>query len=278
MGVAAVVVIVVILVALAIAKARHFNFAAPVSSGCLVHGAKLDVPLDAGQAALAATIAGVATHRVMPERAVTIAYAAALQESDLANLSYGDRDSVGVFQQRPSQGWGTRRQLLDPVYASTRFFAALAAVPDYRRLRVYQAAQAVQHSADGQAYSQYVPQGAAMADGFSGRLPHAVWCWYGAPIRGTNRLAEAETQLRRTFGHLQISRSGDPVARVHVRTVAGGWTVAAWLVSHAVTFKLRRVIYQGYQWSSAHGRKGWTAARPAGASPAHASRLGLAFG
>jgi hypothetical protein len=272
-------VIAAILTALAISKAKHFSFPAPVSGGCLVQGAKFDVPLDAGQAAIAATIAGVATHRMMPERAVTIAYAAALQESDLANLSYGDRDSVGVFQQRPSQGWGTRRQLLDPVYASSRFFAALAAVPHYLGLQVYQAAQAVQRSADGQAYSQYAPQGAAMADSFSGRLPHSVWCWYGAPIRGHDHLAAAEAQLKRTFGHVVISHIGDPVARVHVRTAAAGWAVAAWLISHAATFKLQQVTYQGYQWTSAHGKKGWIhAPRPHGRTAARASRLGVTFG
>ena len=54
-----------------------------------------------------------------------VAYAAALQESHLHNLSYGDRDSVGVFQQRPSEGWGSATQLKDPVYATTRFFPAL---------------------------------------------------------------------------------------------------------------------------------------------------------
>lgn len=271
--------IVLILTALAISKTKRFHFLAPTSGGCLVHGPRFDVPLDTGQAALAATIAGVAARRLMRERAVTIAYATALQESDLANLRYGDRDSVGVFQQRPSQGWGTRRQLLDPVYASSRFFAALAAVPHYWRMRVYQAAQAVQHSADGHAYSQYVPQGAAMADGFSGRRPHSVWCWYSAPIHGHDHLAGAETQLKRTFGHIDISHSRDPVARVTPGTVAAGWTVAAWLVSHAATFKLRHVTYQGYQWTSTHGRKGWIKMpRPAGRTTTRASRLGVAFG
>jgi hypothetical protein len=67
----------------------------------------------------------------MPPRAVVVAYAAALQESHLHNLSYGDRDSVGVFQQRPSEGWGPARKLKDPVYASTRFFQALTSVPKY---------------------------------------------------------------------------------------------------------------------------------------------------
>jgi hypothetical protein len=267
---------VLIITALAIAKVTHVQFPTPGSSACLVRGGSFDVPLDAGQAAIAATIAGVAAHRSMPRRAVTIAYAAALQESDLQDLPYGDRDSVGIFQQRPSQGWGSRRQLLDPVFATTRFFAALAGVPRYLRLPVYQAAQAVQHSADGSAYSQYAPQGAAMAGGFSGRQPHAVWCWYSAAIRGRGRLTAAEAELRRTFGRLAIRHVGDPLAEVGVRTVTDGWAVAAWLVSHASGFKLRRVTYQGYQWTAAHGRKGWTAV-PRPARPTEA-RLGVTFG
>jgi hypothetical protein len=258
-GAGGVAVIVLIIAALALARAMHVQFPTPGSSSCLVHGDKFDVPLDASQAGIAATIAGVAAHRSMPVRAVTIAYAAALQESDLQNLTYGDRDSVGVFQQRPSAGWGSRRQLLNPVYATTRFFAALAAVPRYLRLPIYRAAQAVQHSADGRAYSQYAPQGAAMAGGFSGRQPRAVWCWYGAPIRGRSRLTAAEAELRTTFGRLAIRHVGDPLTEVKVGSVAAGWAVAAWLVSHASSFKLRRVTYQGYQWTAAHGRKGWTA-------------------
>lgn len=265
-----------IIAALAISRVKQFHFPGPVSNGCVVRGGHFDVPLDTGQASIAATIAGVATHRAMPVRAVTIAYAAALQESKLENLSYGDRDSVGVFQQRPSEGWGTRRQLLDPVYASARFFTALAAVPRYRHLRIDQAAQAVQHSADGSAYSQYAPQGAAMAGGFSGHLPHDVWCWYGAGITGHARLSAAGTQLRRTFGPITIGRAGDPVARVRVRGTDMGWAVAAWLVSHASRFKIRQVSYQGYQWTAAHGRKGWIS-QP-GARHLAAARLAVAFG
>jgi hypothetical protein len=275
-GAGAVLAIVVIIAALAISKAMHVHFPTPGSSSCLVHGGKFDVPLDPAQASIAATIAGVADHRSMPARAVAIAYAAALQESDLQNLPYGDRDSVGVFQQRPSAGWGSRRQLLNPVYASTRFFAALAAVPRYLRLPIYRAAQAVQHSADGRAYGQYAQQGATMAGGFSGRQPHAVWCWYSAPIRGHGRLAAAEAELRSTFGRLAIRHVGDPLARVRVHTVAAGWAVASWLVSHASSFKLRRVTYQGYEWTAARGRKGWTAMPRS--DRRSAARLGVTFG
>jgi hypothetical protein len=264
---------VLIVAALAIAKFKHVHFPVVGASGCVVHGGQFPVTLDTGQASIAATIAGVAAYRSMPVRAVTIAYATALQESKLQDLSYGDLDSVGVFQQRPSEGWGTRRQLLDPVYASTRFFAALAAVPRYQHLRIYQAAQAVQRSADGSAYDQYAPQGAAMAGGFSGHQPRDVWCWYPGGIRKHPRLSAAGTQLRRTFGRLSISHVGDPAAQVRVRGADMGWAVAAWLVSHASRFGIRHVSYQGYQWTAVHGRKGWTSQPKARHGPAARSRV-----
>ena len=254
---ASVVVIALIIAALALARSRHVRFSPPIGSGCLVHARGFDVPLTSGQAGIASIIAGVAARRSLPVRAVTIAYAAALQESDLANLPYGDRDSVGVFQQRPSQGWGTRRELLDPVYATQRFFAALVAVPNYQHLLIYQAAQAVQHSADGQAYSQYAGQGAAMATGFSGQSPHDVWCWYGTGVSGPDRLAAASRQLNRAFGRLAVDHVGDPTARVHVRSQAAGWAVAAWLVTHASSYGIKHVSYLGYQWTAAAGQKGW---------------------
>ena len=73
------------------------------------------VLLDADQVANAATIAAVGARRGLPERAVLVALATAYQESKIRNLSGGDRDSVGLFQQRPSQGWGSARQISDPV-------------------------------------------------------------------------------------------------------------------------------------------------------------------
>lgn len=82
----------------------------------------------------AATIAAVGTGRGMPERAVTIALATALQESQLVNIQHGDLDSLGLFQQRPSQGWGTKKEILDPTYAAGVFYEHLAKVDDYQQL------------------------------------------------------------------------------------------------------------------------------------------------
>src|SRR5262245_60768023 len=86
------------------------------------------VTLDPAQMANAATIAAVGIRRGMPDRAVVVALATSLQESKLRNLAGGDRDSVGLFQQRPSQGWGSREEIADPRYAAGKFYAALMRV------------------------------------------------------------------------------------------------------------------------------------------------------
>ncbi|MBN1174954.1 MAG: C40 family peptidase [Micromonosporaceae bacterium] len=97
----------------------------------------------------------VAAQRGLPVRAAVIAIATALQESTLRNLTYGDRDSLGLFQQRPSQGWGTPEQILDPVHASNSFYDHLVKVPHWDTIPLAQAAQAVQRSAFPSAYARW---------------------------------------------------------------------------------------------------------------------------
>ncbi len=237
-------------------------------TGCQAGSGRTAVSLDPQQAAIAATIAGVAYHQVMPSRAVTIAYAAAMQESHLHDLKYGDRDSVGVFQQRPSEGWGPARKLRDPVYASGKFFRALAAIHGYQRLPVYRAAQAVQRSADGYAYAQYQRLAAKLTAAFTGRHPHAVWCWSGTATTGAADLAAAQAALVKTFGRLGPGRRSTPDDAPSMLVWTGrpalGWTVAAWLVTHASSYRLHTVRYAGYQWRAAAGTAGWTREKEAG--------------
>lgn len=275
-GAGAVLVVVLVVLALALARSNHSPITSSPGNGCLVRSGTFDVPLTTDQAGIAATIAGVASRRAMPGRAVTIAYAAALQESDLENLPFGDRDSVGVFQQRPSQGWGTRRQLLNPIYATTRFFAALAAIPGYLRLPVYQAAQDVQRSADGSAYSQYAPQGAVMAGGFTGAAARSVWCWYGSKIDGRRRLTAADRGLTAAFGRLRTWHVGDPIMAIRVPDRAAGWAVACWLMTHAASYRIGTVRFAGYRWLASRGQKGWRKVRPGRHWPR--ARLTVAFG
>jgi hypothetical protein len=107
------------------------------------------------QVANARTIAQVARDRGLPDRAVVIALATAQQESRLRNLDYGDRDSLGLFQQRPSQGWGTEAQVRDPVYAAGKFYDGLVKVPNWEAGRLTEIADSVQRSAFPEAYAQW---------------------------------------------------------------------------------------------------------------------------
>ena len=101
---------------------------------------------------------------------------------------------MGIFQQRPSQGWGSAAQLQDPAYAAQAFFGALVKVPNYTTIPVYQAAQAVQHSADGYAYQQYEQTAAQLAADFTAR-PHAVTCWYSPAAQAADQNVSPKLDL-----------------------------------------------------------------------------------
>ncbi|WP_435178171.1 C40 family peptidase [Actinacidiphila sp. bgisy145] len=122
--------------------------------------AGLDNPAE--QVSNAKTIQATGLAMGVPARGQIVALATALQESGLRNLTYGDRDSLGLFQQRPSQGWGTATEILDPVHASTRFYEALEQVSGWQSLSVAQAAQAVQKSAFPDAYAKWEPLATAL--------------------------------------------------------------------------------------------------------------------
>jgi hypothetical protein len=230
-------------------------------TGCRAVSGGETYALDPEQAGIAATIAGVAHRQSMPEAAVTIAYAAALQESKMHDLHYGDMDSVGVFQQRPSEGWGPTRDLEDPVYATTKFFQALARVHDYLKMPVYQAAQAVQRSADGTAYMQYQGMAAGLAAVFTGGRAHAVSCWSASASPKRTDLAAADQELDKTFGAVSEdgteSAASGGMAQVRVAQTPTGWEVANWLVTHAASYGIHEVKYGGYQWQASSGYHGW---------------------
>ncbi|WP_406134397.1 C40 family peptidase [Streptomyces zaomyceticus] len=110
----------------------------------------------------AKTIQATAVAMKVPARGQVVALATALQESGLRNLDFGDRDSLGLFQQRPSQGWGTAQQVRDPVHASTKFYEGLLKVSGWQSMTVTQAAQAVQKSGFPDAYAKWEPLATAL--------------------------------------------------------------------------------------------------------------------
>jgi hypothetical protein len=122
------------------------------------------VTLTPEQAENAAVIAAIAVRRGLPARAVSIALATAYQESKLRNLDHGDRDSLGLFQQRPSQGWGRPKHLLAPNYAAAAFYLPLSRLPHWWRMPLTKAAQAVQASAFPNAYARWELLAATLVD------------------------------------------------------------------------------------------------------------------
>jgi hypothetical protein len=257
------------------AYAAYQRFVVPVLTvpGCQAGSGNNAIALDFGQAADAATVAGVAVREHLPSRALTIAYATAFQESKLENLSYGDLDSVGIFQQRPSEGWGTSAELQDPAYAAQAFFGALVKVPNYVSIPVYQAAQDVQKSADGYAYQQYAQTGALLAADYTAD-PHAVTCWYNPATQAADQgvstkldLHGAAEQMDAVFGTpgeggaalTAVSRIRSGAADLISTAHGAGWAVANWLVSNASSYGITQVSYAGYQWTAGLTETSWQA-------------------
>jgi hypothetical protein len=141
------------------------------ASSCLAHSAERDPSfgqLDVEQLRNSAAIVEVGQRLGVAPYGWTIALATAMQESGLRNLTWGDRDSLGLFQQRPSQGWGSAAQILDPVYAAGRFYRGLLDVPGWRDMPLTAAAQAVQRSAFPFAYARHEQLAATLVQ----RLTH----------------------------------------------------------------------------------------------------------
>ncbi|MDP5314538.1 hypothetical protein OG696_13630 [Streptomyces sp. NBC_00656] len=232
--------------------------------------------LTSEQAANAATISAVGTTRGMPERAVTIALATALQESGLRNIEHGDRDSLGLFQQRPSQGWGTEKQILDPVYSAGKFYEHLAEVPGYSRLPLTVAAQRVQRSGFPQAYAKHEPDAALLAAALTGRAPAALNCDPPRSTAGTGEAAKVRAALVGSFGKDVLpsedaaaaetpaagAAAGTGTLSVPVQTArrAGqdgipqrGWELAHWAVAQSEALGIDEVAYAGKKWDSGSG-------------------------
>ncbi|HET6531745.1 MAG TPA: hypothetical protein VFH03_14205 [Actinoplanes sp.] len=215
-----------------------------------------EVTLDSVQMANAATISAVGVRREMPERAVVVALATALQESKLKNLEHGDRDSLGLFQQRPSQGWGTPEQIRDPRYSAGKFYASLKKVKGWKKMRVTDAAQKVQRSAYPNAYQKWADEAEVLARALTGRATGAVACTIsGDPVlRGAAAAAALTEGLRRDWGGA-LARTAPQAAglTVAVPDRSAGWRYAHWLVSHARDTGLERVRFADLEWHASAG-------------------------
>jgi hypothetical protein len=230
---------------------------------CVAH-ADGDATLVPEQMANAATIAAVGIRRGLPVRAVQVALVTAMQESKLKNLSGGDRDSVGLFQQRPSQGWGQPEQLMDARFAAGAFYAALVKVRGWQAMDVGDAAQAVQRSAYPDAYTQWSDPAGVLARALAGVGDGAVACTPapGSEPRGVAAVEALTAAFRADWGAAGVT-AGPGTGEVTVRAAdaVAGWRYAYWMVSHAEERGVQQVRVAGLVWTAGDGR--WTMASAA---------------
>jgi hypothetical protein len=220
---------------------------APVGLACRATAGGSTVDLDLDQAQNATTIAAVGKRQGLPDHAVTVALATAMQESKLRNLDYGDLDSLGLFQQRPSQGWGTAEQVMSPDYAAGAFYAKLTAVSGWQTLDVTDAAQRVQRSGVPSAYARWEADARVLAQALTGEVSAGLGCRVVVP-KGSVADDSWSAALDRELG----PGSTDPTA-----PAALGWTASAWIVGHADAYRFKSVVYAGQRWTAKSGV--WTA-------------------
>lgn len=260
------------------------------SHGCTAEVDGLVVDLTLEQAENAALITAIAIQRGLPARAASIALATAYQESKILNIEHGDRDSVGIFQQRPSQGWGTVPQILDPVHSINAFYDALVEVEGYEAMEITVAAQAVQRSAYPDAYADHEADGRALASALTGNHEAAFWCdTPGDAEEAGDRLDDAglvrraatvREELETVFGPLSLGgfqpggvSSGHMEGSAHyegravdvfVRPINAdnqkrGWAMAHYLVAQADRLSINTIIFDDRIWrAGSRSDDGWT--------------------
>jgi hypothetical protein len=193
------------------------------SAVCVVSMDEHRVVITPEQAGNVSVIVAESIRRGLPPRAATIALVTAWQESTLRNLDYGDLDSLGLFQQRPSQGWGTPEQVMDPWYSSGKFYDALVRVYGWENADITETAQAVQRSAYPDAYRQHEWKGRVWVSTLTGWAEETITCRVNLPAPGdTVGITEF---FRNIYGEaLPISVAGNQVS------ISAPDAVAAWAI------------------------------------------------
>ncbi len=260
------------------------------STGCTAEVDGHSVDIDLEQAENAALITAISIERGLPARAASIALATAFQESKLYNIDYGDRDSVGLFQQRPSQGWGSVEQLTDPVFAANAFYDALVKVDRYREMEITEAAQEVQRSAYPDAYADHEDDGRALASALTGNSPGTMWCDVDGDadespdaLEESGLVARADVvrrDLEERFGTLSLGgfepggvssghmegsahyegRAIDVFVRpINAQNTQRGWALATYLVANADRLDIGTIIFDDRIWKTgSRSDDGWT--------------------
>ena len=220
----------------------------PGQQRCVATSGDSTTTISLEQAHYASIIAGVSVKRDLPPRAASIALATAYQESDIRNLDYGDRDSVGLFQQRPSQGWGTEKQLMDPHYASGKFYDTLVKIKNWQHRDLNDVAQAVQRSGHPEAYRDHVSDARVLASTLTGQTPAGFSCLDRTGADGeAKKLAAA---LIRTYGpDAKGTRDGKGLT-ISADSAEHAWAYGTFAVANSAQYGTVQVVVGDRQWNT----------------------------
>jgi hypothetical protein len=228
-------------------RGRGLTEPVPGQQRCVATANNKSAVLDLDQAHFASIIAGLSVRRGLPPRAASIALATAYQETGIRNLDYGDSDSVGLFQQRPSQGWGSKQQLMDPYYATGKFYDALIKIKNWESDDINDVAQKVQRSGHPEAYRDHEADGRVLASTLTGQTPAGFSCLdrSGTPgdAKGLRR------SLQRTFGELDDSVEGS-VVTIRARSSRQAWAYAHFAVANAQSYGVTTVKIGNRSWQT----------------------------
>ncbi len=234
----------------------RFLIQSVVNPQCTIQASGITETFDPDQTANAALISALSMKRDMPPRAATIALTTAFQESKIRNLRYGDRDSLGLFQQRPSQGWGTKEQILDPVHATNAFYDALVKYQGYATADITKIAQRVQKSGFPEAYRDHEGQGRVLASTLTGHSPAGLTCRLDA-VRTSVTPQRVASDLAEQMG-VGSARPGKGYLTVTAKDRTTAWAVAQWAVARAEMYGASKVSIGDRAWERTAGDQGWS--------------------
>lgn len=225
---------------------------APGKQRCVATAGNNSTAISLEQAHYASIIAGLSVKRGLPPRAASIALTTAYQESAIRNLDYGDRDSVGLFQQRPSQGWGTEKQLMDPHYASAKFYDALVKVSNWQTRDITQVAQAVQISGHPEAYRDHETDARVLASTLTGQTPAGFTCLDRTGADGAPK--GLATALTKTFGAAAKASVDGKVLTITAESKDDAWAYGSFAVANSAQYGTVQVVVGTSQWNT-NGKK-----------------------
>lgn len=219
-----------------------------VQEQCLSYFKSGNNHLDLEQAKNAAWISATAIKENLPAQAAVVAVATAWQESNLRNISHGDLDSIGLFQQRPSQGWGTVTELSDPVKSTEIFYKALVKIDKWEDLSINDAAQKVQRSGVPDGYKKWEEAAQTTGDAFTGELPAAFSCLVRS--HDNKDPQELAKMITKAYGSQVSAKVDNGKLLIESTNPKLVWGASSFAIAHTDEYGLKKVKIGEQYWEN----------------------------